>query len=193
MEKRCTKCRILYETSDLVCAGCGEAFEESIFLRWVAATMVVSAIFHFLLARLGVSGRGLFSEIMMTETLLILVMYGAFKLWQKLRAPQRQVFDEFASVYSDRGGRLFLAVVIVGSLWFWITSASLMLSGRPFAPKVGEPAWFTLFRGIRGYSLAGIIPLLAFFAAWRQGPRFFDFRAGSSFAPRNPQVTGSEE
>ncbi len=193
MEKRCTKCRILYETSDLVCAGCGEAFEESIFLRWVAVTMVVAASFHFLLARRGVSGSGLFSEIMMTETLLILVMYGAFKLGQKLRAPQRQVFDEFASVYSDRGGRLFLAVVIVGSLWFWITSASLMLSGRPFTPKVGEPAWFTLFREIRGFCVLGIVPFLAFFAAWRQGPRFFDVRVRSTFAPRAPEVTGSEE
>jgi hypothetical protein len=45
------------------------------------------------------------------------LLYGVFKVWQKLREPQRPIFDEFVSVFSDRFGRLFLALLLAYFLW----------------------------------------------------------------------------
>lgn len=193
MEKHCSDCGILWGSSDFVCAACGKIFEEAVFLRWVALTTVVAGIFHFIVARLGVPGRGWLAETLMTESLLMLLTYGTVKVGQKLRNPQRRVFDEFTSVFSDRWGRLVLLLAIGVAVWFGITLVSLILEeGRPFAPRAGEPAWFTTFREMRGFIAMGCLPPIAFFAVWRQGSRFFDPRVACTYAPSDYRPAPSE-
>jgi hypothetical protein len=155
--------------------------------------LVFAGTFHFIMAQLGVSVRGWLVETLMTESLLILLAYGSVKVGQKLRNRQRHVFDEFASVFSDRSGRLALLLTIVVSVWYGIALVALMLEGgQPFAPRAGEPSWFTTFREIRGFSLLVFFPPIALLAVWRQGARFFDPRVACTYASREYGLTRSD-
>lgn len=193
MEKHCGDCGILWGSDDFVCTACGKIFEESVFLRWVTITTVIAGSFHFIVARLDIPGRGWLVETLMTESFLILLTYGAIKVGQKLRNPQRRVFDELTSVFSDRWGRLVLLFVIVVSIWLGFTLVSLILrAGQPFPPREGEPSWFTVFRAIRGFITMGFLPPVALFAVWRQGVRFFDPRVACTYVPSSHESAPSE-
>jgi len=192
VEKHCGDCGALSGSNDFVCTACGNIFEESIFLRWVAITTVIAGIFHLIAGRLGIPGRGWLAETLMTESFLILLTYGTLKIGQKLRNPQRRVFDEFTSVFSDRWGRLLLLFVIAFSIWLGITLISLILKeGQPFPSREGDPSWFTAYRAIRGFVTMVLLPPIALLAVWRQGVRFFDPRVKCTYAPRNYGSTPS--
>lgn len=174
--QRCSGCGARTASGWLVCARCGQAFEDD---TWVKAVWVTLALAVLVEVGLHLSGVRPWSivELFMNETSFMVLGYAGLKVVQKLRQPERRVLDEAASIFSSRGMRLVLL-------------AMLLLLAVAFAGAAPLGTWAEgspgFWRWLRYALVIPAAPLVVALCIWRFGLPFFDLRVAQPLARRPP-------
>lgn len=176
-----TCCDGAYRLVDLYCEECGEPLEETHYRACIVATLALAAGVEWWLAGTNVLVAFRWSEVFMLQALLLLFVYPAAKVIHKVRAPERAVVREMATVFADRWSRMLL----VGAWVYVILGMAKVSSFARVAASTNlvGPADAALRRALVQTSLAGyaIVSVLVLLS---QGPRFFDLRIANTLSPR---------
>src|SRR5687768_7475820 len=142
--KTCPECQTSYPVTRVLCLRCFAILEENQYQRLIFVTLVEAFVLHFFLGKAGYKGSGLVREAFMTAFVLLVFNLIAWKVFQKLRHPQRNVLYELASFYSDRFGRaIFISGVLV------IAFIALGVSSPPPPNRPPVPEWWIVFTKTR--------------------------------------------
>ena len=187
--KKCSGCGRIYPEHRLICLDCRKALEDSTYLRFAWLTMGMALVIQLVIRLAGVNRGNFILESMFTEGMLLVTIYPAWKMVQKVRFPFRPVFREMGSVLADRPMRFVLLGLLVLML---VMSRGLVIglrrgiSGVPFS----EPRWYCYFWLGRLWVACVALPPIVVAAMIDQGWAFFNPRVGLTYARREPLKPG---
>lgn len=172
----CSDCGGRTASGWLVCARCGQPFEDDTWVNTVWVTVVLAGLVEVVAHLTGLRPWSLV-QLFMNETSFMVLGYTGLKVLQKVRDPARPVLDEALSVFSTRGMRLVLLLM-------------LLMLGLAFAMAAPLGTWSEgapgVWRWLRYALVIPATPLLVALCIWRFGLGFFDLRVAQPLRRRPP-------
>ena len=95
---------------------CEEILEEPTYLKMVVASLLASLLTVMLLVGVDILNQLRAIEVLELTAAYLLLGYPFLKLVQKVRRPERRVWREMGSIYTNRFDRVLIGLIVISAI-----------------------------------------------------------------------------